>query len=184
MNQPQTLKRLTRGLWILLQVFLWGVMLAFLGLLLVPHVSHLDVLIVRGGSMEPTIHAGSAEVINRASKDVAVRDIAAFHDPSGQLVTHRVVGRTSDGGIKTQGDANVSADPTIRLASSVEGRVLFAIPLVGYVLYVLQQPLAFLLLLGVTGGFLVFGELKVVWSEGKKLSRRRSLAQKSSADVQ
>jgi len=182
MKLATKLKSTTRGAWVAIQVLLWGALLGFLGLLVVPHVSHLDVLIVRGGSMEPTIHSGSAEVINRSATSVSVGDIAAFHDPSGQLVTHRVISVTADG-ISTQGDANKSADPIIRQRASVDGRVVFAIPLVGYVLYVLQQPIAFLLLLGVTGGFVVFGESKIVWREGKKLVHRQSSGHESAGEA-
>lgn len=172
-----------RAAWIAVQVLLWGTLLGFLGLLVVPHVSSIDVLIVRGGSMEPTIHAGSVELINRSAKSVSVGDVAAFHDPSGNLVTHRVVALSPEG-ISTRGDANKSADPIIRQPTSVDGRVVFAIPFIGYVLYVLQQPVAFLLLLGVTGGFLIYGELKVVWREGRKLVRRQPPERESAGEAQ
>ena len=57
---------------------------------------------------------------------------------------HRIVGLETRGVqtlIGTKGDANAAADVTQRLSSDAIGMVRFSVPLLGYALYVLQQPI-------------------------------------------
>ena len=162
----KTIKHLILGF---LQLVLWAALFGFVALLVLPRVSAFDVLIVRGGSMEPTIHVGSIVIVDRGSRTPTVGAAAAFSDGNGAIVTHRVVAIDS-AGYETKGDANAKADLGRRSASQVFGTVTASVPFLGYVLHLLHQPIVFLLLLLGTGGVLIIGELRTIWSE---LSDRR-----------
>ena len=163
-------RRIAAWLWLPAQGLLWGILLAFLALLALPHISPFDVLIVRGGSMAPTIERGAIAIVDTHARTPGVGDIVSFHEPPHVLVTHRIIA-LRDGGFITRGDANKSDDPTIRKPADVVGTVSFSVPYVGYVLYALERPLVFVLLLGATGGYLVIGELGAIWRELRKLRR-------------
>ena len=154
------------------QLLLWGVLLGFVALLILPRLSAYDVLIVRGGSMEPAIHVGAIAIVDRNSRTPAIGQPTAFRDEASTLITHRVIGIDS-GGYETQGDANPAPDLGRRSASQVYGTVVTSIPFLGYLLHLLHQPLVFLLLLLGTGGILVVGELQTIRAE---LGERRKSA--------
>ena len=156
------------------QLLLWGVLLGFLALLVLPRVSSADVLIVRGGSMEPAIHVGSIVIVDRAARTPAVGTSTAFRDGNGAIVTHRVVS-VDETGYETKGDANAKADLGRRSPDQVYGTVVVAIPYVGYALHLLHQPIVFLLLLLGTGGMLVVGEVRTIWSELHRARNGRDL---------
>ncbi len=167
---PQTNWR--RWLWIASQTLLWGVLLGFLALAAIPRMSRFDILVVRSGSMEPAIRAGGIVLIDTSARDLQIGDVASFRDPQGgDVITHRVVALRDDGFV-TRGDANRSDDATLRRRADVVGRERMSLPYLGFVLYVIERPLVFVLLLGATGGYLVLSELGVIWRELRKLRRR------------
>lgn len=69
-------------------------------------------LVVKSGSMEPTLKIGDVIVIEPASpEDINVGDVVVFWNPwYGNLVVHRVVHKTEEG-VYTRGDANAGIDP-------------------------------------------------------------------------
>ena len=110
-------------------------------------------LIVRSGSMEPTIPTGSIVFYTKkdASK-VAVGDIIVFSRPGvpNEKVTHRVVkiGKGSTGRyFITKGDANGSPDDWQVPAVGTGWVAKFHIPSIGYALVDLQSTIGRLLLL-------------------------------------
>ncbi len=164
-------RRMLARAWRVLGWAPWLALLAFLVLLALPRVTPLDLLIVRGGSMEPAIPIGSAILIDRGDRTPVVSMIAAFRDPSGSIVTHRIV-RIEDGLIATRGDANATEDAVRRSPADLIGVARLSIPFLGYFLYVLQQPVVFLLVLLSTGGVLVLSELRVIGREIGKMRRK------------
>ena len=72
-------------------------------------------LVVRSGSMEPTIATGSMVLVQRvAAGEIAVGDVVAVERPDHTRVTHRVVdlerhGETAE--LTLKGDANEDVDP-------------------------------------------------------------------------
>ncbi len=157
---------------IAVQLGLWTVLLGFIALVALPRFTSYDVLIVRGGSMEPAIHLGAVVVIDRNAEEPGIGAIVSFREPSGNVITHRVIDM-NDGRYVTQGDANRTRDLDERMADSVVGTVMFSVPLIGYLLHVLQQPIAFLVLLLSTGGYLIFGEVRAIIREMKRMRDRR-----------
>jgi signal peptidase I len=96
------------------------------------------VLTVLTGSMEPTLPVGSV-VIDRTieAADAGPGDIVTFPSPRDQakLLTHRVQRLTVRGGrayFVTRGDANDTAERWNTGADAEIGRVLYAIPRLGY----------------------------------------------------
>lgn len=88
--------------------------------------------IVMSGSMEPSYHTGSLVLVDRdKAADVEIGDAIAF-DNGGVFIAHRIIKKCNEGFI-TKGDANESEDPWIVPVSDVKGKVVFSIPLVGYI---------------------------------------------------
>lgn len=137
------MSRLARTLWRVVQALLAAaVVIAALGVVVVPRVMGWVPLTVLSGSMEPAIPAGSqvvvvpVETLERVAH-VQFGDVVTFVPRPGDptLVTHRVVARAfgSDGTVvlTTQGDANDVADDPVP-AAQVRGVVRYHVPYVGY----------------------------------------------------
>ncbi|MCX6080776.1 MAG: signal peptidase I [Chloroflexi bacterium] len=90
------------------------------------------------GSMRPTYQPGDLAVVF-VQKDIAVKpgDVVLFSAAIGPTI-HRVVA-VEDGRISTQGDANNAID--MEKINSVDGKVLFAIPKIGYAIDFIQVVL-------------------------------------------
>ncbi len=175
--------KVLRGAWSALPVALWILAVSVAMLLVLPRFTAVDVLIVRGGSMEPAIHLGSVEVVNRSDRTPVLGAVGVFQDQTSGLVSHRIVA-IDTGSIQTKGDANGAADVTPRSPDSMVGTVLFSIPYLGYVLYLLELPFVFFFLLLSTGGVIVAGEVRTILREVRKLrGTRRQAASGESGDV-
>ena len=110
-----------------------------------------ELIVVRGGSMEPAIGLGSViDVVHVQPADLRPGDIVTLKDAAGTLVSHRInrVVTLPDGiYIETKGDANNAPDAVLVPASQVVGRVEASIPKVGYLLYLLTLPTGILTLM-------------------------------------
>ncbi|HET8784811.1 MAG TPA: signal peptidase I [Candidatus Limnocylindrales bacterium] len=153
-----------------LQLALWAVLVSFLALVAIPRLTPFDVLVVRGGSMEPTIAVGSVLVIDRASRSPVEGTVTSFRQGDGTVVTHRVIAVLDDEYV-TKGDANERPDLGRRTADEVLGTAVVAVPYAGFLIHVLRQPPVFLILLAGTGGFLILGELRNIAFEVGRMRR-------------
>jgi signal peptidase len=124
---------------------------------------------VYSGSMHPTLGVGSLAVDRVVSaSSVRVGDVITFNDPNvkGRLVTHRVaqIVPTKHGlAYRTKGDANKTRDPwAIRLNDKV-GRVVFDVPVAGYILWYAHTREVRAVLFGAFALFLLFGALRRIW---------------------
>ena len=156
----------------------FAVLMALIALLALPRVSSFDLLIVSGGSMEPTIHVGSAVLVDRSARAPTVGTVMTFRDSTSRVVTHRVV-QVGDGSFATKGDANASADVTRRSESDVIGTVRFSIPFLGYALYMFQQPILFYGLLIATLGALVLGQVRDIRDEVRRIRGKRTASRRA-----
>ncbi|MEO5941305.1 MAG: signal peptidase I [Candidatus Limnocylindrales bacterium] len=121
-------------------------------------------VIIGGSSMEPAIGLGAAVVIGPVdAMALAVGDVVSLRvGPERTTYTHRIVAvvdRADGRWIRTQGDANAIADPTLVPASAVVGRVEFAIPLMGYLLALLSLPVGVIFVLGLAATLLAIAWL-------------------------
>lgn len=147
------------------------------GLLMISLVplAHIQVKVVKSGSMEPTIKTGGI-VIDMPASSYEIGDIITFgQDTKTQIpTTHRIVaveGTGADRVFTTKGDANDAPDPTPTPIGEVHGKVLLTIPFVGYVLDFARKPLGFMLLVGVPAAFIILEELGKI---ARELMRMRS----------
>ncbi|HET6153919.1 MAG TPA: signal peptidase I [Marmoricola sp.] len=100
----------------------------------------LRLLSFRSGSMSPTIRTGALSVARTVdASDLRRGDIVSVHTATGSRVTHRIVAvtvrRTAHGSEATlvlRGDGNRVADPAPYVVHRAD-RVLFSVPLLGYV---------------------------------------------------
>ncbi len=75
------------------------------------------------------------------AKDIAIGDVIVFQVPGRQELTHRVVEKLEVDNqliFRTKGDANPGADPIPVKPEWIKGRVIFAIPKIGYISLWLQ----------------------------------------------
>lgn len=96
--------------------------------------------VVMSGSMEPAIMTGSI-VFSDTKVDhekLEVGDIITFFQ-GDNTVSHRVAGKDEDGYI-TKGDANETEDANRVPAGEVDGKILYSIPYIGYVIVALRTP--------------------------------------------
>jgi signal peptidase I len=147
---------------------------AVVGLLAVtvgPRVLPYQALVVRSGSMSPTIPTGSLVFYRKiAASQVKVGQVIVFNVPgrSGLRVTHRVHGiGTGPNGryFITKGDANGAPDDWHIPAVGTGWVASFHVPEIGYVLYALQSTLARLLLLVIPALALGAITLMEIWRE-------------------
>ncbi|WP_144900851.1 signal peptidase I [Halobellus captivus] len=103
--------------------------------------------VVLSGSMEPAMSPGDAIIVREASADeIEERDIITYRTDSETPTTHRVIDVIDEGGsvaYATKGDANEDADPGRVEHEQVIGEVLFVIPLLGYVVRLVNTPVGF-----------------------------------------
>ena len=105
----------------------------------------LERYVVTGDSMSPALHRGTV-VFERVvpASDVRVGDVVTFPHPTesdaGAVVTHRVV-EVRPGGFVTRGDALSHRDPWIvRPTAASVSRVVFSVPLVGWIYLAAEGP--------------------------------------------
>jgi signal peptidase len=151
------------------------VAVALLAVTVGPRVLPYQALVVRSGSMSPTIPTGSIVFYHKvAATKVKVGDIIVFQKPgqTDEKVTHRVF-KISNGAngryFTTKGDANGAPDDW-RVPAVGEGWVAsFHIPTIGYILAGLESTLGRLLLLAVPAALLGLITLYEIWRDrGRK----------------
>ncbi|MFI7587462.1 signal peptidase I [Spongisporangium articulatum] len=148
-----------------------GLALLLLGGLLFAGLDGVRPLVIRSGSMTPTIGVGDV-VLSRSVPAVSIRagQVVTFHDPSrhGELVTHRVraVSYTpSQVDVETRGDANqVSEKWSVPIGGSV-GREVFVVPKVGLVVPFAQSPWTRMAVVVLVCGCLGSVLLRKIWAE-------------------
>ena len=166
------------GLGVLGRILSWIGLIAaglvVLGLLAVtigPRFLPYQALIVRSGSMSPTIPTGSIVFYRKiAASKVKVGDIIVFTKPGSvnEKVTHRVyqIHHDSTGEyFLTKGDANGTPDDWHVPAVGTGWIAAFHVPTVGYALSYLQSTLARLLLLVIPAIILGSITLYEIWHD-------------------
>lgn len=100
-------------------------------------------LIFASGSMGPAIPTGSlALAVAMPAAEVQPGQVVSLLNESGTRVTHRAVSAIPGEGLILKGDANPTADLQPYAVDSVD-RVLFSVPLLGFVVGWFSQPWLF-----------------------------------------
>ncbi len=142
-----------------------------------------NALIVRSGSMEPTISVGSIVIVRSANSIVSptsittfpygIGDIIAFRSEknSKTIITHRVVGVEKSGSgvaYKTKGDANEEMDGWTVPQENILGKSYFVLPAAGKVLAFAKSKAGFPILIIFPAVFVIILELFNIIREIRK----------------
>lgn len=147
------------------------VVLALVAITIGPRFLPYQALIVRSGSMSPTIPTGSIVVYTKIpAAKVKVGDVIVFAKPGdpAEKVTHRVfkIGQSATGAYYiTKGDANGTPDDWRVPAVGTGWIARFHLPFVGYALVYLQSTLSRLLLLVIPAILLGAITLYEIWQD-------------------
>lgn len=111
----------------------------------------LSTYVIESGSMEPVIKTGSLVYVERDvdAKSIAPGEVIAFKidGASADVCTHRIVSNDVESRtIRTKGDSNKEIDATPIPYSSIIGRVVFSIPYLGFVAYLVTDLRAYIFL--------------------------------------
>lgn len=114
-----------------------------------------SLFIVESNSMSPSIKKGHL-LFSSKNTSYGIGDVITFSYPYdiNKLISHRITEFVSEEGpnginvyFKTKGDANISEDPWRIKESSVKGKVFFSIPLFGYLIFFIRNPIGYLLII-------------------------------------
>jgi signal peptidase len=103
-------------------------------------------MVVRSGSMTPTIRTGDVVVVRPiAPTEASVGDIVTFEAPdrSGRLLVHRIraISRHGDKvAVVTQGDANSTREHWKVAADGTIGTVVYRVPALGFAISWISTP--------------------------------------------
>jgi len=150
------------------------IVLGLLAITVGPRFLPYQALVVRSGSMSPTIPTGSVVFYHRVSADqVKVGQVIVFNRPgdASERVTHRVF-KISNGPtgryFVTKGDANGAPDDWQVPAVGKGWVASFHVPVVGYVLADLQSTTARLLLLLIPALLLGLITIYEIWRDRRR----------------
>jgi signal peptidase len=113
--------------------------LLIIALVLLPRVVGAQPFTVLTGSMRPSMPPGTMVIVRPVEfADLRVGDVVTYQIESGKpsVVTHRIISiDITDNGarLRTQGDANPSADVNLVRPEQVRGSVWYWVPYIGYV---------------------------------------------------
>jgi len=144
-------KALARSINLLSRLTLLSIIATIIFVLVAPYFGF-SFITIEGGSMSPSIPAGSIAAVQPVNtSDLKVGDVIAYRSNGEQrtFVTHRVsyiIHENESLYFQTAGDANEKPDANHIAASQVMGAVNFHIPLAGYLLNFIKQPVGYGLL--------------------------------------
>lgn len=142
--------------------------------------------VVMSGSMEPNIHTGSVVTV-KEQNEYNVGDVitAKLVETPSQTYSHRIIKKdVLDGQITytTKGDANESSDPDVALQSNVVGKVIFSIPIIGYIMNFSKQPTGFILMIVIPSIIIISSEMNTVKDYAKEMIAKKKLNSKKKED--
>lgn len=125
-----------------------------------------DGFIVTSGSMEPEIQTGAVLFTYRTSaKNIQVGDTITFQK-GDTFTTHKVIEKETDPiSFRTQGIANNSPDPGTVTEDELEGKKLFSVPYIGYIISWAGSRNGIMLFILVPGAILILIELRNILFE-------------------
>lgn len=142
-----------------------------------------NAFIIVSQSMYPTLKVNDAIITKKVDgSDLKINDIITFISSdsrySGFTITHRIVekAKLSDGTylFKTKGDYNNVTDSSMVNESDITGKVIFKIPMLGYIQYFLSTSFGWLLVIAVPClGIIVYDFVTITEKVYKKYKKRR-----------
>jgi len=136
-------------------------------------------LAIRSGSMAPAIGVGSLVVVlPQDPATLAVGDVVTIKLDAGTVLTHRiaeVVQQDDRRMFRLRGDANPAPDPVLATQDQLMGRVVVALPVLGFLLALMSMPSGIVALLSFGGLLLMAAWLvdDVAAEQADRRARRR-----------
>ena len=161
-------------LWILFSVLLIIVVFSVISVSGLP-----QILTVESGSMEPSLSRGSLILINKEDTYL-INDIVTYKDALDDgtqvLITHRIIeSESTDNDLIyiTKGDANDTKDLDPINPDMIIGKVIFYIPLLGFIVSFAKTKLGVILLIVIPCLFLAYGEVKNIRKEVNEIKLKK-----------
>ena len=164
----------------------YGLLIAFLvligGLLIFsmfPIEGNFQIKIVLSGSMEPDIKVGSVVIVKPVDR-YEIGDVVTFgkDDRANVPTTHRIIDvRIVEGETRfvTKGDANDDRDGRELTEKDINGKVLFDIPYLGFILDMAKKPLGFAVLIGIPAVVIISDEFRKIWKEARRIRDKKRI---------
>ena len=135
-------------------------------------------LVVQSGSMRPSIPVGSL-VFTKPERTYQINDVITFYEQGEEknMVTHRISGiePLEDGELFiTKGDANDATDNKKVDKGAVVGKVIWALPGVGYAVSFAKTTPGLILLIIIPATLIVYSEAMVIKKEFKMLLTKKN----------
>jgi len=155
-------------------------------------------LIVSSGSMQPAIHAGSlvlispikevASPVGENTKELQVGDVITYKNQTNPnlLVTHRIKSIVKENNqilIETKGDANNAPDVEKVRFENVVGKVLFAVPFLGFPVAFAKTIPGYILMIIIPALAIILSEVWVIKKEIEKYYARKFAARISAEEA-
>lgn len=154
---------------VVLAFFLWGFRLF-----------GMEAFVVQSGSMEPEYHVGSLIYTKETdAAELELRDVITFNLGNGINATHRIVEIVEEDGqlgFVTKGDANDFADNGLVRPEAIVGKVMFTVPLLGYLANYIQTPSGtFAMVVFVAATLLLIILPDFIWSDKKTSGKQEDI---------
>ncbi len=155
-----------------------------------PAIAGHQMYIVLSGSMNPAFDAGSMVFVKPTNpREINKGEIITYRGLGDrqQLVSHRVVSvnHTEDGiTFTTKGDANDVPDPNPLPARNLVGKVVLAIPYLGYFMNFAQTKQGVIILVLIPAAILLVFELGNIYKNMTALKREKAVQCESQRDVE
>jgi signal peptidase len=138
--------------------------------------------VVQSGSMEPAIKTGSVVFVQKTN-DYKIGDVVTYSESlDGNLTvnkstyTHRLVSLKTQGDhilYQTKGDANRGEDVHLVNDKQVLGKVVVAVPYLGYIVAFSKTQIGLILLIIIPAVIIIYHELLTIKTEIGKMAEKR-----------
>lgn len=159
----------------LLSTIMLVVMLLVAGVLTLPPLLGCKNMAVLSGSMEPQIRVGALVIAGETEPDkLKTGDVITYLLAGDTLVTHRIIEINADEEwVLTQGDANDIPDGAPVPYEKIVGKVLFSVPLLGYLTMYIRTPLGIAGICGVLMVMIVLNFLPDVLTKEQEKEEKK-----------
>ena len=146
----------------------------------------LDIFTVISPSMSPNIPTGSLVYVAHTT-DIKENDVITYKLDANTLSTHRVIELVPDVNdpsvilYRTKGDANTDPDKQLVSKDQLVGKVVFAIPMLGYVADYIQHPPGSFVAIAVSVALIIVVVIIDILTEDR--SKRLARSKQSSQDA-
>lgn len=171
---------------VLVILIIIGIMVGFS---LLPVKNNYKIYFVTSGSMEPTIATGSM-VVSLPQDTYNVGDVITYKNidstRADETTTHRIVelilDKSGNRSYITKGDANNSNDDRQLSQDRIIGRMVFSIPLIGYLIGYIKTLPGLILIVVIPATIIIFEEIKKIRNETREIMKRRRDRKKGICD--